>query len=98
MSLKIVNLDKLDSLERVDKMGKKQKTKKVKRVKKTSYQFGDLGKAIYKYFTDKGLDKVNYEESKKIALSTCPHSKYGKSHFAWYKAHFKKYILPTLKK
>jgi len=78
-------------------MGNLKKSKKVKRVKKQTYKFGDLGKAIYKYFDSKGLDKVTYEESKKIALSVCPHSAYAKSHFAWYKSHYRKFILPLKK-
>lgn len=78
-------------------MGKTQKTKKVKVGKKAKYKFGDLGKAIYAYFDKKGLENVDYEESLGIALKCCPHTAYGKSHFAWYKSHYRKFILSVKK-
>lgn len=78
-------------------MGKVQKKKDVRVGKKPSYKFGDLGKAIYKYFDSKGLEHTTYEESLKIALSVCPHSAYSKSHYAWYKSHYRKFILAVRK-
>jgi hypothetical protein len=87
-----VNLVKINNLERIDKMGKQTKRSKVKK-----YSFGDLGKTIYAYFDKKGIENVNYEESLKIAKKCCPHTKYQKSHFAWYKSHYRKFILPLKK-
>lgn len=85
-----VSLESFGNLERIVKMSKKLKNKKVKVVKKSKYKFGDLGKAIYKYFDSKGLDNVTYAESLKIAISTCPHSAYNKFHYAWYKGKYRK--------
>lgn len=78
-------------------MGNKKRKSNVKIGKKPKYKFGDLGRAIYKYFDSKGLEKCTYEESLKIALKCCPHSAYKKSHFAWYKSHYRKFILPIKK-
>jgi hypothetical protein len=54
------------------------------------YKRGQLGKAIYNLFDNKGIDNVSYEECEKLALSIKPDSKFNANHFSWYKNHYLK--------
>ena len=78
-------------------MAKKKLKKKLKKVKsrkspgkseakkKSGYKKGSLMKGIYDLFDRKGVDKVTYEETLKLAKSILPTTKFDKSHFSWYK-------------
>ena len=82
-------------------MSKKKKSKKAKKVdnkdtqskesketkksKKSGYKRGSLGKAIYAYFDDVGVDNAEYDVALKIAQKTLATTKFDKYHFSWYK-------------
>jgi hypothetical protein len=57
---------------------------------KESYKRGQLKKAVFELFDDKGVDTVSYNECEKLALSIKPDSKFNTSHFSWYKNNYQK--------
>jgi len=75
---------KVKSTEKTPKSSKKdskdgKKGKKGKKVRKSITQ------AIFAIFDKKGVEKVTYEESYKVAKSIKPTTKFNKYHYAWYK-------------
>jgi hypothetical protein len=59
-------------------------------LEKGEYKRGQLGKAIYSLFDNKGIENVSYEECEKLALTVKPDSKFNTYHFSWYKNHYRK--------
>jgi hypothetical protein len=87
-STKNIQNSKSSKKKVVRKSGKKrQKTSTTKKTKGTKnvYKRGDLGRAIYAYLDEVGLESSDYETSLQIALKVLPTSKYSKAHWSWYK-------------
>lgn len=51
----------------------------------SQYERGSLGKAIYAYFDEVGVDNAIYEKSLEIAKKIMPNTKYNKGHYSWYR-------------
>jgi hypothetical protein len=46
--------------------------------------------SVFELFDDKGVDNVTYPECESIAREVKPDTKFGKSHFSWYKNKYKR--------
>jgi len=46
--------------------------------------------SVFELFDDKGVDNVTYHECESIAREVKPDTKFGKSHFSWYKNKYKR--------
>ena len=69
---------------------KSKKSKNVDKHQKTAtqkaaYKRGSLIKEMYSFFDTKGVDNVEYEECRLLAISIKPNTKFNKYHHSWYK-------------